>query len=103
MKILLALDSRPANAAAVGLLDPHVGRWDRFQIVDIEEPFKRRGYRGAAVVGDQLYVVNSAALYQLALDTSDRGGPLVRPVRSLARPEWALGQRSAADLHHVHH
>lgn len=103
MKILLALDSRPGNAAAIGLLDPHTGRWDRFQVVEVAEPFKRKGYRGAALVGDQLYVVNSAALYQLALDRDHRDGPLVRPVRTLRRPEWALGQRSAGDLHHVHH
>ena len=63
MKLLLALDSRPCNRAALGILDLHTASWERFDVLPISEPFLRRGFRGATLVEDRLYVLNSAALY----------------------------------------
>ena len=101
MKILLALDSRASNQAGLGLLDPHRGHWSRFQIADTQEPFRRRGFRGSALLGDQLFVVSSAALYQYRVNLHDEGQPLAALVKTVRRPEWELGERAAADLHHV--
>ncbi len=98
MRLLLALDSRPSNQAAVGLLDVQRGCWDKLWVVPIAEPFKRRGFRGAHLDGDTMWVVNSAALYRLHIDI-DRGVDIVSVHQ---RPEWALGQRAAADLHDVY-
>ena len=102
MKLLTALDSRWANKAAVGLLDPHSGSWSSFEIVDLPEQFNRRGFRGMSVVDNQtIYVVNSAALYRLRLNVSDETKPLATVEQSIRRPEWEVGQRAGADLHHV--
>lgn len=102
MKILLALDSRPTNCAVIGLLDPHSGQWDRVQVLQLPEPFKRKGFRGCVQVGGSWYVVNSAALYQLEVNLAG-ADPFVSVVRTLRRPEWEQGERAAADLHHVHY
>jgi len=101
MKLLLALDSRVSNQAGIGVLDPHEGRWSRFQVIEIMEPFKRRGFRGSALAGRQLYAVSAAALYEFELDDG-AGIPLAIPRRTIRRPEWELGERAAADLHDVH-
>ncbi len=102
MRLLLALDSRPSNQAAIGILDPHTASWERFDIKEIAEPFKRRGFRGCTLVDDRLYVLSSAAIYiyRANLKAGETQFELLRTVR---RPEWEVGERAAADLHHVHY
>ena len=75
MKLLLALDSRPSNRAAIGILDPHTANWERFEIVDVAEQIKRKGFRGATVIDDRLYVLSSAVLYIYRLNTTDPAAP----------------------------
>lgn len=103
MKLLLALDSRPSNRAAIGILDPHTANWERFEIVDVAEQIKRKGFRGATVIDDRLYVLSSAVLYIYRLNTTDPAAPLVQHLRTVRRPEWDVGERAAADLHHIHY
>ena len=80
---------------------PHEGVWERFQIIDVAEPFIRRGFRGMTVRGKQIYVVNSAALYYFELNLDQVTEPVVHWRKTVRRPEWELGERAAADLHHV--
>jgi len=100
MRLLLALDSRPSNQAALGILDPHTASWERFEIPQLEEPFKRRGFRGAILKEGRLYVLSSAALYIYDADIT-AGESRFELARTLRRPEWEVGARAAADLHHL--
>lgn len=98
----MALDSRWANRAAVGILDTSTATWSSFDVVDVSEPFNRRGFRGLTAVDDHTYyAVNSGALYRLRIDP-DAPGRAVTVESVIRRPEWELGQRAAVDLHHVH-
>lgn len=99
----MALDSRWKNRAAIGEFDPSVGSWSSFQRIDIPEPFNRRGFRGMTMVDDEtVFAVNSAALYRLRRDTAAEGHAWAIE-QTIRRPEWEVGQRAAADLHHVHY
>ena len=100
MRLLLALDSRPSNQAALGILDPHTASWEHFEIKEVAEPFKRRGFRGAILVEDRLYVLSSAALYIYRAQI-ERGHARFDLIRTVRRPEWETGDRAAADLHHL--
>lgn len=101
MRLLLAVDSRPSNQAAIGILDPLTASWEHFEIAEIAEPFKRRGFRGALLVDDLLYVLSSAALYLYRVNTT-AGQVRYDLERTVRRPEWEIGARAAADLHHLH-
>lgn len=103
MKLLFALDSRPSNQAALGVLDPHTAAWEQFETMKITEPFLRRGFRGATLVDDRLYVLSSAALYIYRWNFGAAGNSLVELEKTVRRPEWEVGARAAADLHHVHY
>ena len=99
----MALDSRWVNHAAIGILDTSTASWSSFDVVDIAEPFNRRGFRGLTAVDDHTYyTVNSGALYRLRLDP-DAAGRTVTVESVIRRSEWEIGQRAAADLHHVHY
>ncbi len=102
MRLLLALDSRPSNQAAIGILDPHAADWEHFEIMPIAEPFKRRGFRGCTLVGDRLYVLSSAALYIYRAEVA-AGTSQFELLHTTRRPEWEVGERAAADLHHLHY
>ena len=99
MRLLLALDAIRANKAGIGVLDLKAGRWEHFQEITIDEPFRRRGFRGAHLHGDDLYAVNSAALYRIRMQRGPTWDFTVADVHR--RPEWELGERAAADLHDV--
>ena len=99
MRLLLALDSIPTNQAGIGILDVQSARWEHVSVVPIDEPFGRRGFRGAHVHGDTLYAVNSAAVYRIGIRRDPAWSFPVEAVHR--RPEWELGKRAAADLHDV--
>ena len=99
MRLLLAVDAIRANKAGIGVLDLGSGRWEHFQEIPIDEGFRRRGFRGAHLHGDDLYAVNSAAVYRLRLEREPSWNVTVEAVHR--RPEWELGERAAADLHDI--
>lgn len=102
MKILLALDSRVMNRGGFLLLDLNNNSFV-FQEHPFQENFRALGFRGFCSNGEMLYVVNCSALYFFQLDLTGKSGKIVHHLKTVRRPEWEIGGKAAANLHHVYY
>lgn len=110
MRLMVTLDSRHRNAGGFLFLDLGRGH-SHYYAHTFAEPFRRLGFRGGSFLQSacpdperrQIAVCNAAAVYRFDLYWPRGGAPEVHWVHTEHRPEWALGERAAADLHHVHH
>lgn len=101
MKFLLPLDSRVFNTQGFAVLDCST---KQLEYVESHEkyPYLRKGFRGACILNDVVYVCNSFSVkaYKINIIGLDLRFTLLW---QLQRPEWLVGRAANADLHHIHY
>ena len=101
MRIVVPVDSRLSDTAGLLFIDlfRHV-----LHVVFVETTgrCRRNGFRGGCLVGPYLFVCTSSQVMKLEIEWPQDGQPQVRTVQTIRRPEWMLGGRANADLHHVY-
>lgn len=96
-EILLPVDSRVTDTQGFLILDTASGVVSG-HATDEVLPFNRKGFRGACVVNDRVYVCNSFSIKRYEVRRKDGNVSFVFEDQWY-RPEWSVGQAANADLH----
>lgn len=104
MRFLLPVDSRLTNTQGFITLDESGTLIDAV-ISEEQYAYARKGFRGACVVDDRLYVCNSFSLkiYCVTRGRDEGDAPQFELLRQTFLPEYLIGRGANADLHFPYH
>lgn len=102
MRLIAPVDSRYSDAAGLIFLD--LGR-NLCHSVPVETGgrSRRNGFRGGYLVESCLFACTSSQVLKLNLAWPRGEKPRVQVEQVIRRPEWMIGERANADLHHIHY
>lgn len=100
MRLILPVDSRVTDAAGLVFIDL-LRRQAHAVPVETGRRQRRNGFRGGCLIGGQLFVCTSSQVMKLDIQWPQAGEPRVQVIQVIRRPEWIIGGRANADLHHL--